>query len=423
MKPALVRAAYTALLRLLLPLYFARLWWRGRREPLYRRHWPERLGFGAERPPGGVWVHAVSLGETRAAAALIDALRQARPGLRIVLTHGTATGREAGRGLLAAGDHQAWLPYDTPGAVRRFHRRHQPAVGVLMETEIWPNLLHLAHEVGLPMVLANARLSDRSLAKGRRLGLLMRPAVAALTRTLAQTEADADRLRQSGVPKVQVSGNLKFDMTPAPALVDRGREWRRLLARPVVLAASTREGEEDMLLQSWAGLPLPRPLLLVVPRHPQRFDAVFASAVGRFGSVVRRSRWGDRPPAGCAAADVWIGDTLGEMPLYYGLADVALLGGSFARFGGQNLIEAAACGCPVLLGPHTYNFAAAADDAVAEGAAERSSDIDSAVRRAVVLCASAEREGLASAALAFADRHRGAAERMAGEVLALLARR
>jgi 3-deoxy-D-manno-octulosonic-acid transferase len=185
-------------------------------------------------------------------------LRQARPGLRIVLTHGTATGREAGRGLLAAGDHQAWLPYDTPGAVRRFHRRHQPAVGVLMETEIWPNLLHLAHEVGLPMVLANARLSDRSLAKGRRLGLLMRPAVAALTRTLAQTEADADRLRQSGVPKVQVSGNLKFDMTPAPALVDRGREWRRLLARPVVLAASTREGEEDMLLQSWAGLPLPR---------------------------------------------------------------------------------------------------------------------------------------------------------------------
>ena len=170
---------------------------------------------------------------------------------------------------------------------------------------------------------------------------------------------------------MRVFGNLKFDMTPAPALLARGRDWRAQVQRPVVLAAATREGEEAPLLAAWAALPAPRPLLLLVPRHPQRFDEVAALIAAQGHTLARRSTWGDTPPGSAAAADVWLGDSMREMPLYYALADVALLGGSFAPLGGQNLIEAAACGCPLLMGPHTFNFAQAAELALAAGAALR----------------------------------------------------
>ncbi|MDP1646663.1 MAG: lipid IV(A) 3-deoxy-D-manno-octulosonic acid transferase [Rubrivivax sp.] len=421
MSSSLARAAYSTLLRLATPLYLARLWWRGRHEPAYRQAWHERLGgYHGDAPPGRLWLHAVSLGETRAAAALIAALRRQRPGLRLLLTHGTATGREAGAALLREGDAQVWLPYDTPGAVRRFLRRHRPAAGVIMETEVWPNLLHAAHEAGVPLVLANARLSERSRAKGQRLRALMHPALARFTRVLAQTEEDAQRLRDSGATAVEVMGNLKFDMTPPPELLARGRQWRQALGRSVVLAASTREGEEEPLLLAWRAIRWPRPLLLLVPRHPQRFDAVEAmvAATGLHG--LRRTAWADAPPAAAAAADVWLGDSLGEMPLYYALADVALLGGSFAPLGGQNLIEAAACGCPLVMGPHTFNFAQAAEGALAAGAARRVADIDEGVRCAIDLAGDSAREPASQQALAFAARHRGAAERMAAVVVALL---
>ncbi len=421
----LARAAYALLLRLCTPLFFARLWWRGGREPLYRRYWGERLGYAALQPPGRLWIHAVSLGETRAAGALVEALRAQRPGISLLLTHGTATGREAGAALLRKGDAQAWLPWDTPGAVRRFLRAQRPALGVLLETEAWPELLHAAHEAGVPLVLANARLSARSLAKGRRIAWLMRPAAATLRLVLAQSQADAERLRAMGAAPVHVPGNLKFDIDPAPTLLAQGQAWRAALnrrsARPVVLAAVTREGEEAPLLQAWARLPLPRPLLVVVPRHPQRFDEVAALVVAAGLSCVRRSAWGDAPPDSAAQADVWLGDSVGEMPLYYALANVALLGGSFANLGGQNLIEAAACGCPLLMGPYTFNFALAAELALAAGAAERVPDIAQAVGRALVLAADAPaRQAMARGALAFAAQHRGAAGRMAREVLALL---
>ena len=229
MKAALARAGYSWLLRLLAPAYFARLWWRGAHEPLYRSAWNERLGlFDGTPRPGRVWIHAVSLGETRAAQTLVDALRRQVSGVQLLLTHGTATGREAGRALLQAGDVQAWLPYDTPGAVRRFLRHHQPALGVVMETEIWPNLLHAAQQAGVPMVLANARLSDRSRAKGERLAALLHPALARFAAVLAQSEADAQRLRASGSAVVQVMGNLKFDVSPSPDLLRRAPScWRR----------------------------------------------------------------------------------------------------------------------------------------------------------------------------------------------------
>jgi 3-deoxy-D-manno-octulosonic-acid transferase len=424
MKAALARAGYTWLLRALAPAYFAKLWWRGAREPLYRLAWRERLGLYAGGADGGrVWIHAVSLGETRAAQTLVDALRRQVPGVQLLLTHGTATGREAGRALLGPGDVQAWLPYDTPGAVRRFLRRYRPAVGVLMETEIWPNLLLATREGGVPMVLANARLSERSMVKGRRLRALIGPALGGLSRTLAQTEADAGRLRASGVHRVQVTGNLKFDMTPDPALLARGRAWRQALGRPAVLMASSREGEEVLLLDAWSRLPRPRPLLVIVPRHPQRFAEVAQLATQALPQVLRRSAFGDSPPASAAAADAWIGDSLGEMPLYYALAQLALLGGSFAPLGGQNLIEAAACGCPVLMGPHTFNFAAAAEDAISAGAARRLPDIAQAVTLAAARVSAADLADDAERALAFAAAHRGAAERTALEIAALLVRR
>jgi 3-deoxy-D-manno-octulosonic-acid transferase len=229
---------------------------------------------------------------------------------------------------------------------------------------------------------------------------------------------------QSGVQRVQVSGNLKFDLAPDPALLARGRAWRQALQRPVVLMASSREGEEAPLLQAWAALPLPRPLLLIVPRHPQRFDEVAALAQAALPRccaaaalpTIRRPTRRALPTPGSATR-------IGEMPLYYALADVALLGGSYAPLGGQNLIEAAACGCPLLMGPHTFNFAAAADDAIAAGAARRLPDLAAAVAAGATLATAPERDTLAQQALAFAHAHRGAAERMALEVAALLAQR
>ena len=412
-------------MRLALPLVFARYAWRARREPLYGAHWGERLGrVGAPQPPGRLWLHAVSLGETLAAAPLVQALRQQQPGIRLLLTHATATGREAGRALLREGDAQVWLPLDTPGATQRFLRAHRPVLGVLMETEVWPNLLAAARGQGVAMVLANARLSQRSLAKGERLRALMQPAVAAFSRVLAQTDADARRLREMGATGVEVMGNLKFDMSPDAAQTRLGRQWRDSLGRGVVLAASTREGEEAPLLAAWRApppnpheCPESRPLLLLVPRHPQRFDEVAALVAASGLGLVRRSTWAVQPPADLARADVCLGDSVGEMALYYTCADVALLGGSFAPLGGQNLIEAAACGCPLLMGPHTYNFLDAALLAQAAGAAERVADLQTGVARALAVCADPDRAAWAARALAFASQHRGAAARMAQAVL------
>jgi len=420
----LARWLYSLALWLLTPVYLARLWWRGTAEPTYRKRLGERLGrypLPPRRGRGGVvWIHAVSLGETLAAAPLVKALRVELPQMRLLLTCSTATGVAAGRELLQPEDDQSWLPYDTPGAVRRFLKRYRPAVGVIMETEIWPNLMHAARHAQVPMVLANARLSAKSQRKGRRFDVLLRPALAAFNRVLAQTPRDAQRLRESGAKPVEVCGNTKFDITPPAKLLLRGREWRQALRRPVVLMAVSREGEEQPLLDAWRALPEPRPLLVIVPRHPQRFDEIAAMVESNGFSLARRSGWTDTPPPAAAVADMWLGDTMGEMPLYYALADVALLGGSFAPLGGQNLIEAAACGCPMVLGPHTFNFEDAALLAIEAGAAVRMTDLHHAVRRAVVLANDPRRSDWVDAALAFAGSHRGATERMAQRIAMLL---
>ena len=415
---ALVRMAYGWLLRLGLPFYLWRLWRRGRSEPGYRLWLRERLGFYPGRQPmaGALWLHAVSLGETRAALPLLEALRKARPDMRLLLTHGTATGRAAGRRLMHEVDGQVWLPYDTPGAMRRFLRHFRPCVGVLMETELWPNLMREADRAGVPIVLANARLSERSAHRGERLSALLHPAARRLSLVLAQTVDDARRLRAAGAPQVMVSGNLKFDVTPPPQLTALGLQWRQRLSRPVVLAASTREGEEGPLLAAWAALPAPRPLLLLVPRHPQRFEEAAALVRMQALTVVCRSEWDDAPPPGAEQADVWLGDSMGEMPVYYACADVALLGGSFAPLGGQNLIEAAACGCPVVMGPHTFNFAQASKQALAARAALQVADINEGVNKAIALAISPERNEWVQRALGFANAHRGAATLMARQI-------
>ncbi len=433
-KACLARQAYSLVLRLGTPAYLWRVWSRGREEPDYRAHWWRRLGFYDEGyrqswdaavalAPASpcLWLHAVSLGEARAAKPLLDALRAQRPGMRLLLTHTTATGMAAGRDLMLPGDAQTWLPYDTPGAVRRFLKLHRPSLGVLMETEVWPNVQHEAARLGVPMVLANARLSEKSLRQGLRLGALMRAAAQRLSLVLAQTQADAERLSQMGAPCVEVCGNVKFDMTPDPALLARGQQWRDASERPVVLAASTREGEEAMLLNVWheqltqqapEAHRLPR--LLLVPRHPQRFDEVAQMVTSSGLSLSRRSTWpSGQPDAAALACDVWLGDSMGEMPAYFAAAHVALLGGSFAPLGGQNLIEAAACACPIVMGPSTFNFALAAELSEAAGAARRVPDMAAGVVTALRWSQCGGGEERSRQARHFALTHRGASTNMA----------
>ncbi|MEN9451452.1 MAG: hypothetical protein RLZZ369_511 [Pseudomonadota bacterium] len=436
-KQWLAGQAYSLLLRVGTPLYLWRVWSRGQTEPTYRTAWWERLGFyGAayrqrltlsQKAGPLVWLHAVSLGETRAVAPLVTALRAQQPNMRLLLTHSTATGREAGQALLRDGDVQTWLPYDTPGAVARFLLAHRPVGGVLMETEVWPNVQAVARRLGVPMVLANGRLSAKSLKQGLRLSALMKPAAQSLDLVLAQTQADADRFVQMGAQRVQVSGNVKFDMTPSDELLARGRMWRDASQdRPLVMMASSREGEEVVLLSAWKAHRAQQgasitawPRLWIVPRHPQRFDEV-ANLITQQGlSLSRRSAWGSHEPdASAKLADVWLGDSIGEMPAYYAAARVALLGGSFEPLGGQNLIEAAACGCPIVMGPSTFNFAEAAELSESAGAAFRVADVKAGVEKSVSICVGDKHFHLSELARQFSLAHRGAAHASAAAIWA-----
>ena len=431
------RALYSALMTLGQPLLRRKLARRGRLEPGYLEAVGERFGHYSQPPETQaelVWVHAVSLGETRTAAMLLKALRAQYPALRLLLTHGTATGREEGRALLKSmgrhGDVQVWQPWDSPAAVKRFFSHFKPRLGLLMETEIWPNLVAQAKARGMPLVLVNGRLSAKSLQQAQRLSLLSLPAYGALSAVCAQTDADAERFARLGAPVAGVFGNLKFDATPNAAQLATGQSWRQSLVQPVLMFASSREGEEDEFfkqikafahvpqaqeaMNSVASKPAGRFKALVVPRHPQRFDDVAALAAQHGLRVSRRSQWTGSPADIMEAvnADVWLGDSLGEMALYYGLSNAALLGGSFAPLGGQNLIEAAACGCPVVMGPHTFNFTEAAALAEAEGAALRVADMAEGVQAGLGLVEDPAALGkTVSAGLAFAARNRGATAR------------
>ncbi len=422
----MARRLYSAAWWLALPLVLARLWWRGRKEPGYRRHLGERLGLYRAIPdaspdadPGRsagarrtIMVHAVSVGETRAAEPLVEALLAAWPDCRILLTHMTPTGRATGRELF--GRHgervvQAYLPYDTGIMVGRFLRHFAPSVCILMETEVWPNLIAGCAAHGVPVALVNARLSERSLARGQRFGGLMGEAARKIALVAAQTDADAARIRSLGAPEVVVTGSIKFDVVPPAAALEKGAWLRaRIGERPVLLCASTRDGEEAMILDAWLGL-RERPagmLLALVPRHPQRFEDVAALAAARGLTLQRRSGLGD---ADRVDAEVLLGDSMGEMFAYYQACDCAFIGGSLLPLGGQNLIEACALGRPVLVGQHTFNFAQATEEAVAAGAALRVPDAQALLGEAARLLDNpAQRTAMGGHALAFAGRHRGA---------------
>ncbi|AAZ98651.1 probable 3-deoxy-D-manno-octulosonic-acid transferase transmembrane protein [Thiobacillus denitrificans ATCC 25259] len=417
LKPRLILdwTLYRLALLVAAPLIPLRLLWRGRRERGYWRNWRERLGGGPVPAAQSLWVHAVSVGEMRAAQPLIAALREAHPDWPVLLTCMTPTGRATAEALYGEFAHIAYLPYDYAWPVRRFLRRARPRVGILMETELWPNLVRAAAAANVPLMLANGRLSERSAKGYAKLPALTRASLQRLAIVAAQTEADAARLLRLGASAARVTGNLKFDIAPPPALLERGAAWKAAWhGRPVLLAASTREGEEAALLHAFAAADADV-LLVLVPRHPQRFEEV-AGLIAAAGLRYQRRSELDRDPL-AAATRVVLGDSLGELFAYYAACDVAFVGGSLVPLGGQNLIEAASVGRPILVGPYTFNFDEAARLAIAAGAALRVGDAAEWMRESLrLLRDGATRERMGEAGRAFAAQHRGAAARVTGLV-------
>lgn len=406
------RLLYSLAMVVLVPFALLRLVWRARRQPAYLQNVAERFGYyriPVTRQPL-IWIHAVSVGETRAAQPLVEALMQEYTGHRILITHMTPTGRETGEALFGDRVLRGYLPYDYPGAVRRFLDHFRPQFGVLMETEIWCNVIHACNQRQIPVYLVNARLSEKSLRGYQRFATLMRASVAELAGVAAQTEGDAKRLQALGASRITVTGNLKFDVTPPEGQIELGRSWRtKYGTRPVLLAASTRDGEEALLLDALDELRPVDALLVIVPRHPQRFDTVAEMIERRGLSYQRRSS----DASVDVKARILLGDSMGEMFAYYAACDIAFVGGSLVPVGGQNLIEACAVGKPVIIGPSDYNFAEAAAGAVAAGAAVRANSAVEVMQQASRLLAdSASVRSMGEAGHAFAATHRGATERV-----------
>ncbi len=430
-RPRIWFAVYQILWHLLLPLAFMRLAWRARHSIEYLKFLPERLGFGYCKPIGqrAVWIHAVSVGETRAAQPLIEAYL-AR-GESILLTHMTLNGRRTGEKLFSqaiAGGKicQVYLPYDLCWSVEHFLKVFKPKLGLFMETEAWPTVVFRCAEIGLPLFLVNARLSERSARRVNRFGKAGRALFQAFSGILAQTGFDARRYQALGVKNVEIVGNLKFDVALDEKALAQGKGWKQVLhshQRLMVCAASTRDGEEAIILKAWKDLLLTNafmvaPLLCLVPRHPERFSEVADQIQGAGLKFRRRSEWVGSPKD-TESLEVILGDSMGEMPMYYSAADLVVMGGSLLPFGGQNLIEACAAGCPVLLGEHTYNFQQAAIDALEVGAAKRIHG-DLLLGESVALMEtlkslllnSDELEKMARAAKNYSEEHQGATKKL-----------
>lgn len=413
-----------------------RLWWRGRKDPGYRQLIGERFGFSHGIQPGAIWVHAVSVGETRAAQPLIETYLQ--QGKSILLTCMTPNGRRTGATVFAKAIaqgrlQQVYLPYDLCWSVEQFLKAAKPTLGLFMETEAWPTIVFRAAEIKLPVFLINARLSERSARRVARFGNAGRSLFQGFAGILAQTELDAGRYRALGVKHCEIVGNLKFDVVLDPILVEQGLAWRMHLEknnRLMVCAASTREGEEVIILEAWQALlqmqakvtaEMPQPLLCIVPRHPERFTEVTELIHATGLTILRRSEIDmdavDLNTLADARMALVLGDSMGEMPLYYSASDLVVMGGSLMSLGGQNLIEACAAGCPVLLGEHTFNFQQASQDAIDCGAAIRldgSGSLSTALARMMhlILQDKQQRKAMADAALRYAADYRGATTRI-----------
>lgn len=355
----MIRTLYSLLARLLLPFVLLRLWWQGLRTPALARDWQHRVGLVPRSPRPVIWVHAVSVGETIAAAPLVEALLARDPDQPILLTAMTATGRERARALFGDRVRYAYSPWDSPGSVRRFLNRVRPRVLVIMETEIWPNMIAQTHKRGVPIALVNARLSERSARGYRKVGALVRPLLENFAWIAAQAPEDAHRFLALGAPseRVVVTGTVKYDIAVDAPMREAAATLRKRFggARPVWVAGSTHRGESEHLLAAHRAVlsRYPDALLILVPRHPERFDEVARLVEGAGLRLARRSRNEDP-----AQAQVYLGDSMGELMLLYGASDAAFVGGSLIDRGGHNPLEPAAWGMPVLAGPHVFNFEA-----------------------------------------------------------------
>lgn len=411
-----LRAAYGLLTYVAIPLLLVHLAWRSLRIPGYRRRIPERFGFGKPRlPRPSIWLHAVSVGEVQAAAPLVRALQQRYPDRPVVLTTMTPTGAERVRALFGDSVTHSYVPYDLASGVRRFFDWARPELAIIMETELWPNLYRECGRRKVPLVLASARVSQRSLNRYRRLVPLFRDSLSHGIVIAAQTDVDAGRFLSLGAnpARTRVTGNIKFDIETRPELRERGQRFREEQAadRPVWIAASTHEGEESAVLAAHLELLRrePRALLILVPRHPERFPAVAELVADRGFTCVRRSS------AASIGADtqVFLGDTMGELNMFYAAADVAFVGGSLVRIGGHNLLEPAALGVPVLTGPHNENAADIAELLLACDAAELVDDAPGlAGRLSLLLTDPAERRRRGAAGQAAISANRGALARL-----------
>ena len=405
-----MRLLYSIALFLLLPWALLHLLLRARRQPAYLEHVAERFGFPeCAAEPSLIWIHAVSVGETRAAEPLIDALRRSHPEHRILLTHTTPTGRQTGIELFGNDVLRCYLPYDFPFAVKRFLRHFRPQVGIMMETEIWPNLIAHCHRNDIPVYLVNARMSEKSMRGYLRLRSLTSAALRTLAGIAAQGGLDAERLAKLGAGAVDITGNIKFDREVPPQMLSLGDQFRDWCGtRKVLLAASTREGEEALLLDMLEEINTAELLVVIVPRHPQRFDDLAALLGQRKWPFMRRS---DNRSVG-TGIKVVLGDSMGELFAYYAACDIAFVGGSLRPSGGQNLLEACAIGRPVIVGPHTFNFEEVTNSAIAAGAAMRVRD-ERELGRAVqaLLNDPDRRKHMSDAGKRFTELHRGATAR------------
>ena len=353
----MLHTVYSLCYRLLLPFALAYLWWSTRRNGASSEGWQQRLGWVPALSEPVIWVHAVSVGETIAAAPLVKALLARRPDVPILVTAMTATGAAQARTLFGDQVHYAYAPFDTPGSVRRFLRRVRPRALVIMETEIWPNMITGVSGRQCPIFLINGRLSAKSARGYQRFGEWTRGLVRRIDWIAAQADEDAGRFREIGArgEVISVTGSVKFDVNITDAVREQSQELREEFQdRPVWIAASTHEGEDEQLLEAHARVreAFADAVLIIVPRHPQRFDSVANMISQRGFSLARRSA--GEPPA--AGAPVYLGDTMGELMVMFGAADVAFVGGSLIERGGHNPLEPAAWGMPVITGPHVFNF-------------------------------------------------------------------
>jgi len=416
MKEPLARQAYTLLAYALIPPALLRLAWLGLRNPGYRQRWRERFGWVRSSPPAlqPIWLHAVSVGEVQAAAPLVEALERDQPGVPILVTTTTPTGAATVARLFGDRVAHCYVPYDLPAAVRRFIARRRPRALLLMETELWPNLVACSVQRGIPVALINARLSSRSLAGYRRIPALVRPLLSRLSAIAAQSEADARRLRTLGAPPeaMVVTGSLKFDIRHSAGTRELGDALRHRLGpnRPRWIAASTHPGEETLVLkvQQTLGQRYPEVQLILAPRHPDRSDEV-AELCHRQGlSVVRQSE----ACKGCQAA-VYLVDCLGELPACYAASDVAFVGGSLVGIGGHNVLEPADLAVPILFGPQVFNFQSICDALVEAGGARRvRNEAELAVAIDHLLADAQERDRMGSRARALVDANRGSVARV-----------